>query len=59
MLSFQLFMFLKLINVIVINVYFRMRNELNEFLSLIYRSLFIDRMNKIYFKHKIMIKLRT
>ena len=59
MLSFQLFMLLRLINVIIINVRFRMRNELNEFSSLIYRSLFINRINKTYFKHKIMIKLRT
>ena len=49
-------MLLRLINVIVINVRFRMRNESNKFSLLIYRSLFIDRMNKIYFKHKIMIK---
>ena len=52
-------MLLKLINVIVINIRFRMRNESNEFSLLIYRSLFINRMNKTYFKHRIIIKLRT
>ena len=51
-------MFSRLINAIVINVRFRMRNESNELSSLIYRSLFINRMNKIYFKHRIIIKLR-